>query len=52
MSFILNKTTEKYFQYLGVAFGGYVVLHLLYKIISNFYVFTFGGVNLKKYGSW
>jgi 17beta-estradiol 17-dehydrogenase / very-long-chain 3-oxoacyl-CoA reductase len=46
---VLNKTI---FEYIGLAFTGYLVLKMLYKVLSNLYTFTLGGINLKKYGEW
>jgi 17beta-estradiol 17-dehydrogenase / very-long-chain 3-oxoacyl-CoA reductase len=52
MNVILSKTGEKFFQYFGLAVFSYVLLKYLVKIAKNLYVFTLGGINIKKYGEW
>ena len=49
---ITSKSAEKFFQYFGLAVFSFITLKYVLKIVKNFYTFTFGGINLKKYGDW
>jgi 17beta-estradiol 17-dehydrogenase / very-long-chain 3-oxoacyl-CoA reductase len=50
---ILNsESAEKFFQYFGLTMFSFITLKYVLKVIKNVYTFTFGGINLKKYGDW
>jgi 17beta-estradiol 17-dehydrogenase / very-long-chain 3-oxoacyl-CoA reductase len=46
------SSNEYFFYYFGVAIFCFAGLKFLGKILSNLYVFIFGGIDLKKYGDW
>ena len=43
---------EKFFENFGLAVFSFITLKYVLKIVKNVYTFTFGGINLKKYGDW
>ena len=47
-----NNFEEIFFQYFGLAVFSFITLKYVLKIVKNVYTFTFGGINLKKYGDW
>ena len=47
-----SKSTDSLFRYFGQIIFFYFSIKLILKIVKNVYTFTFGGINLKKYGDW
>ena len=43
---------ESFCHYFGLAVFSFFLIKYLTKIVSNLFVFTFGGIDLKKYGDW
>ena len=49
---LLFVPKENFFYYFGLSVSSFFVIKYLFKIANNLFTFTFGGIDMKKYGDW